>query len=378
MTVERTQSKYLEGLCRLAEQWPYLRYVGLGAWWAWAWLCYSSTGLFVLWPDGTFAQQVGIMYLWSTPAIMLVLILAAVFWRRAVPLVHSARFTVGVSLLATLGTLLIAASPCLGGTLPFVAGSVLTGAGTSVLALKTGKTYGTLGGREVLTTGAISLVIAAFLYFMGTGLPELWRPVFTAAMPLLSALLYVMPGEDPFPADELMVAGGRRGGKVPGMCSYVRLVVATALVAATAGFGRGIASASLSDGVFSQAGAVSIFLVALVAVFLCVMVNTGDIVRSVRRVYALLIVLGVLVACTWGFGLDLVYLGIGKELLYMMFTCLMAYACFKFGFSPVRAFGLGQAAYLAASVSAWFVGIACAPLFEAPLPAWSARASSCS
>lgn len=32
---QRTVSKYAEGMRRLADQWPYLRYLGLGAWWAW-------------------------------------------------------------------------------------------------------------------------------------------------------------------------------------------------------------------------------------------------------------------------------------------------------------------------------------------------------
>ena len=53
-------SKYAEGMSHLAEQWPYLRYLGLGAWWAWIWLCYMGTGLYALWPDDAlFARQVG-------------------------------------------------------------------------------------------------------------------------------------------------------------------------------------------------------------------------------------------------------------------------------------------------------------------------------
>ena len=348
---------------RLAEQWPYARYLGMGVWWAWIWLCYNSTGLFALGPEGAFAWQVGRMYLFSTPAIMVTLVVAALLWRRVTPLLARRGVVVGVSLLGVVGTLLIGLAPLGGAWALLRVGALLTGLGTSVLALKTGEAYGTLGGREVLTAGSISLVLAAFLYFMGIGLPVLWQPFFIAALPLVGALLFVMPGDvDPFPADADMFERSSR--RTPGMRTYVHLVLASAIVAATAGFAKGIVSASVGDADFATTGAISTFSIFLAALAICVMVNTGDIVRSVRRVYALLIILGVAVVFVSVFGASLSYLGIGKELLWMMFTCLMAYTAFRFGFPPVRAFGFGQAAYLGASVAAWGLGMACAPLLD--------------
>ena len=179
----RESSKYVEGMHRLAEQWPYLRYLGMGAWWAWIWLCYSGTGLFALWPSGPWAPHVGTMYLYSTPAIACALIAAAFAWRQATGLLLRRAFVMGCSCLGVLGSALIAVAPLLGGSPCFVLGGLLTGLGASVLALATGMVFGTLGRREVLTAGSIALVFAAFLYFMGTGLPTPWQPAFNAAIP---------------------------------------------------------------------------------------------------------------------------------------------------------------------------------------------------
>lgn len=364
---QRTTSKYAEGMSLLAEQWPYLRYLGLGAWWAWIWLCYMGTGLYALWPgDALFARQVGSMYLCSTPAIMCALLLAAAFWRKVTPLMSRRSFVVAVSCLGVVGSLLIAFAPMAPGFPLFEIGSMLTGFGTSILALKTGEVYGTLGGREVLTAGSVSLMFTAFLFFMGIGIPLSWQPFFIASLPLVSALLFIMPGDDPFPADELLVAREHGGRRAPGMRSFVRLVTAAALVAVTAGFARGIACAAMPDDGFAQTGAVTAFLIFATSLAICLAINTGDLVRAVRRVYAALIVLGVAVIFASSFGVNLVYLGIGKELLWMMFTCLMAYTAFRFGFSPVRAFGIGQAVYLGASAASWGLGISCAQLFDSP------------
>lgn len=360
----RVESKYVEGMYRLAEQWPYLRYLGMGAWWAWIWLCYSGIGLFTLWPAGPWAPHVGTMYLYSTPAIACALVAAALMWRRATGLLLRRPFVVGLSCLGVLGCALIALAPVLGGTPCFVIGGLLTGLGTSVLALETGVVFGTLGRREVLTAGSMALVFAAFLYFMGTGVPTPWQPAFISAMPLLSALLFSMPGDDPFPADPSNLR--EPGAHAPGTRSYVRLVVASALVAATAGFARGMASTSLDNGAYVESGAVIAFAVCAASIAICVMVNSGDIVRAVRRVYTALIFLGVALALASVFGLNPVYLGIGKELLWMIFTCIMAYMAFRFGFSPVKAFGFGQAAYLVASACAWGGGMLCSRLLYNP------------
>lgn len=350
--------KYTQGVRRFAEQWPYLRYLGMGAWWAWIWLCYNGIGLFVHWDVSVGATKVGLMYLYSTFAIATMAAIAVVLWQRTTSFLENRTGVLGLGLVAAIGVLLVAYSPFIGGDMAFAIGGVLTGVGTSVLCFKTGSVFGTLGRREVLTAGSVSLMFSAFLYFMGIGIPAAWQPIFIACLPIFSAFLYIMPSEDPYPAETQLLP--RPQGRV-GLRSFVNLVLASVMVSATAGFGKGLSAASMTAQEFAAAGAVITFGVFLTAIAVCFMVNIGDIVQSVRRVYAALILFGVVVILLSALGLNLVYLNIGKETLWMVFTCLMAYMVFRFDLSPVRAFGLGQAAYLVSSALFWWIGMWAAP-----------------
>lgn len=343
-----------KGALRFAEQMPYLRYLGMGAWWAWIWLCYSSTNLYAMWPDGPKVGYIGLMYLYSTPAIALMCALAAVAWRKATPLLFRRPLVVAFGAIATIGTAVVAFSPWLGGDAGFAVGGVLTGVGTSALCLKTGSVYGTLGRREVLTAGCVSLIMAALVYFMGVGLPGFCSPVFTALLPLVSAFLYIMPSDDPFSAEDLMAVRER---EYAGTRVFVCVVIASVMIAATAGFAKGLVSATGTVEAFSVMGPMTVFGIFLGASAICFFVNCGEPVRMTQVCYAALIFLGVVVVALSGFGANLGYLTIGKELLWMIFTCLMAYMVFRFDFSPVRAFGLGQATYFVASALAWWFGM---------------------
>jgi DNA-binding CsgD family transcriptional regulator len=164
-----------------------------------------------------------------------------------------------------------------------------------------------------------------------------------------------MPSDDPFPAAQTLPQE-REGSKSPGRRSYRHLVVASALIALTAGVGKGMSSASLDAGDFASIGTIITFSIAIISVLIGLTVNRGDIVRSTRRIYSSLMLLGVAVLLASCFGFDLSYLSIGKESLWMVLSCFMAYMVFRFDFSPVRAFGIGQAVYFLTSTAAWALG----------------------
>ncbi len=347
----------------LAEQWPYLRFLGFGAWWAWIWLCYNSTELMQLFPAETKTASVLEMYLISTLSIAFSVFAFAAFWRRTTSFIDDRRFVVAGGALASLCTVLLGFSAVMGGDVCFVAASCMTGVGTSVLCLRAGRIYGSIPLGDSLTAGGISLLFAAFLYFTGTGLPEQVRLFFIGALPLISALLLTMEVPDPFDAD-LASKGESEQGRLAARRMYRKLVAASALVAFTAGVGKGISSMIGNGGMFAHNGSVTVALVGVLGVAVVVIVNRGDSVRGARQVYSMLIVMGIAMMLATCFGFDIAYLSIGKECLWMVFSCFMAYLAFRFELSPVRVFGIGQGAYFIGSTMGWFVGAAVQPYYQ--------------
>lgn len=324
----------------IAEQWAYLRFLGFGAWWAWIWLCYNSTEIMRMFPAGVQTSSVLQMYLFSTAGIAGSMFVAACAWKTLTRLIDRRAFVVGVSALASLFTLLLGFSVIMGAGPFFISAALLTGVGTSVLCLKAGRIYGSISLGDSLTAGGISLLFAAFLYFVGVGIPPELRLFFIAALPLISALLLTMGNPDPFQAADDNAGESVARGSFEWR-AYRKLVAAAAIVAFTAGVGKGIASMIGNVDLFARSGTITVFCVGLIAVAIVAVVNRGDAVRGARSVYSGLIVLGIAMMLATCFGFDISFLSIGKECLWMVFSCFMAYLAFRYDFSVVRVFGIG-------------------------------------
>lgn len=139
-----------EWVSPLTEQWPYLRFLGLGAWWAWIWLCYNSVEIMRMFPADLQTSYVLQMYLFSTLGIAGSMLAAAGAWKRVTVLVDKRWFVVGFGAFATLATILLGFSVVMGAGVFFVLAAIFTGVGTSVLCLKVGRLYGgvSLGTRS--------------------------------------------------------------------------------------------------------------------------------------------------------------------------------------------------------------------------------------
>lgn len=339
----------------LFDQWPDLGYLGMGAWWGWIWLCYNGTGLFA-WgeADGRTAYVLQ-MYLLSTVAIATIMIVAALKWRIFTRLVDNRAFLMSFGLLGSVATLGAAVSVMPGLQVPFVAFCLATGVFTSALCLKTGRLYGGIALGESLTNGALSLILACALYYVGRGIPEQWCPLFIALLPLASAALFCLVRNESFPGSAADDASDRNTTTKERQM-FLRLVAASAVVALTAGIGKGFVSSFVSSDSFSLEGAIAVFFIGVIAVATIILVNRGSVHQGARIAYTTLMVLGIAVMLATGFGLSMTYLSVGKEALWCVLSCLMAYLAFRFEMSPVRIFGFGQAAYFVSSAFGWAIG----------------------
>lgn len=352
-----------EQMTPLAEQWPNLRFLGMGVWWAWIWLCYNSTEIMRMFPADAQTSYVLQMYLFSTLGIAASMFAAAAAWKRATELVGRRLFVIGFGVLGGLATMLLGWSVVMGTGVFFVLAAILTGVGTSVLCLKVGRIYGSISLGDSLTAGSIALLLASLLYFVGIGIPVEWRLLYIAALPIVSGLLLAMGTTDPF-SSTISGAGEQRDRRSPERRIYRKLVAASALVAVTAGVGKGVSSTLVSNEVFVREGSIIVFFIGVIAVLIAFAVNRGNAVHGACRGYSALMVLGITMMLATCFGFDIAYLSIGKESLWLVFSCFMAYLAFRFDLSPVRVFGVGQGAYFLASTFGWAVGSVIAPYYE--------------
>ena len=152
-----------------------------------------------MFPTGDQTPFVLQMYLLSTAGIACSMFAAAAMWRQVTSLLERRAFVIAGACMASLFTVLLGYSVVMGGGLFFAIAALLTGVGTSVLCLKAGCIYGSISLGDSLTAGGISLLLAAFLYYVGIGITPELRLLFIAALPIVSALLLTMGDATRFP-----------------------------------------------------------------------------------------------------------------------------------------------------------------------------------
>ena len=317
----------------LAEGWPYLGFLGMGAWWAWIWLSYHSTELM-----GAFAEEIRVgnvylMYVFSTLAIALAMVVIALNWKRITPIIDKQPVVVSFGALATVATFLLGSPITVGNPVLFAVFAFLTGIGTSFLCIKTGRMYGSVSLDESLMAGALSLVFAALLYFGGIGMPPFLHLAYIALLPLLAGALLALPRSDPFPALEVG-SGERLTRDNPARKTFRRLVVAAALAAFTSAVSMGISTHTMDKSVFEGIGAYVTIGVAAIALILIVAINVIPARKAARVVYTALMILGMAIALASCFGMNISLLALGKEATWLVLSCLMAYVAFCYDFPP--------------------------------------------
>ena len=346
----------------VVEQWPNLAFLGFGVWIAWISLCYYSPEVTAFAPDSESMFYTLVMYVVSTLAIALCMFVGAANWRVLTPLLDRRGVVLGLGALAALSTFMLEVAGFIDNVALFCIFSFLTGVGTSALCVKVGRIYGSVSLADSLVSASMSLLLAVLLYFVGVGVPEWLRMPYIALLPLAAACLLSMPIEEPFPAVVQGHSEGLPRNAAPRRL-YRRLVAMLAWVAFTAGVGSGIGSVTQTAGDFAYDGSLATFATGLVALALVIVCCHRLTAQRAGLIYTLLMLLGVVIMLCTSLGVPLSYLVVGKDPLWLLFTCFIAYISFKFGLSSIRAFGIAQGIYFVGSTLGWLVGAGIAPFY---------------
>lgn len=343
----------------IEEQWPALKLVGFGFYYAWIWVSYNSNVL--VFPSAASdlpPDTISLTYLVSTLALGVALVLLSLVRPLTRRLVGSNLLLIAVAVVVGAATVGTYASSSLGAdaNLYLIVSAALTGAGTSVIVLRFGVVYSKAPAREAAMYTAASFVFAAMIYFMAVGLPDPVGMVFTALLPVLAVISTLT---NPEWSDE--GEGGRPEGPVPLRRFFVRLLVAVAVFSVVVGVSRGFSVPHSSISSLNADGALIIFSTAVVAGVLFVVVGLLRRQFDVSRLYYPIIIAvaaGILVTpLLGGTGFGSQFITVAYNCFVLVIWCLLAYVAYSSRLSPILVFGLGRGASALGTTFGWLAGL---------------------
>lgn len=343
----------------IEEQWPALKLVGFGFYYAWIWVSYNSNVL--VFPSAASdlpPDTISLTYLVSTLALGVALVLLSLVRPLTRRLVGSNLLLIAVAVVVGAATVGTYASSSLGAdaNLYLIVSAALTGAGTSVIVLRFGVVYSKAPAREAAMYTAASFVLAAMIYFMAVGLPDPVGMVFTALLPVLAVVSTLT---NPEWSDE--GEGGRPEGPVPLRRFFVRLLVAVAVFSVVVGVSRGFSVPHSSISSLNADGALIIFSTAVVAGVLFVVVGLLRRQFDVSRLYYPIIIAvaaGILVTpLLGGTGFGSQFITVAYNCFVLVIWCLLAYVAYSSRLSPILVFGLGRGASALGTTFGWLAGL---------------------
>lgn len=357
-------------LVNIEEEWPAFKYLGFGCYYAWIFLCYNSSVLFSQPSSIGFASAQTVMYLLSTTALALTLLLSAFAHKQVAKVVSSMKLVVAAAAVATLATALIAWTAQEASNPLFWAGCVLTGVGTAFVSLRYGIMYSVMGARKAMTNVAAAFVLAGALYFVVIGVPHSLSLVLCVGLPLLAALCTIT-----FDANRT----GRPGRAILPASSlphhfFLKLVVAIAAFSAIAGFynAMGATVGMVGSATAGEGHAVMVFIVAFVALVLLAVGGSIDRDFDLSKLYYPIIVIAcfgiVVMPLLGGYSSVQRIVIAGTYNVFILFVwCLLAHVANRTDMAPVMVFGFGRGASAVGTTVGWLASTLIVPdLAERP------------
>jgi DNA-binding CsgD family transcriptional regulator len=360
----------------LSTLWPGIRYLGLGVWLAWLFLAYSGTvWLSDIEIDGS---NLSTMFLFSTGASGVILIIAALFRKFFDTLLN---FRAGV-LCGALAAMLGASAVILSGPyytgipLLFYIGNILMGVGSALLALKCGQLYGALQPQRALLYALLSQLVLVFTFYFFVGNNFLYQPISGGPsltgilalvfLPLLAALLITIEPNSPPSPDS---SGGEPDEgdternsiqKLP--LAFWKFIFAILVFTLAASVAQGyyttlrLPSATLIDSTYVMICR-AIFAFGFILLVLRFLKNT-----SFNKLYLLcMVIIAVAFAAAPLFKIESMAFSTFVGFLYSVFDflvwCLLAFIVFDKRISSTIVFGFGRGAFFVGSSVGWFLGM---------------------
>lgn len=148
-----------------SESTPGLRLFSSALWTAWITIFYSGDCIVI--PQASAQSDTSLSFLLSTIAMGATLIIAASFPKKAEELLDCTGSRIAAALLAMAGTVGVGLAGALPGVL-FVLAALLSGVGTSMLALLAARLYAELDTRRIVLTSCFSLIVGVLIYAFST------------------------------------------------------------------------------------------------------------------------------------------------------------------------------------------------------------------
>ena len=350
--------------------WPGIRYLSFGVWLSWFFIAFSGT--FWLSDVETDGFVLAFMYILSTGASAVVLLIAPFFLRQFKFIMNSRAFILGAGFLALIGSffIILAGPYYLTSTPLFVVGDILTGIGTAVLTLKCGELYSELQPWRALIYALLSqlIIVVIFFFVLGNqtfhpidGGPSLGGILALMFLPVIAALLLILKPTRPAAqsSEQPTVSYTMRIRALSPV--FWKFLIAVFVFAFTTSIARSLyTNLSAPSALVSDTSNMMLFRILIFFVFLLLAIRFLKYINFGKPYLLFMSLIAVLIALS---PLLRIYNETVTNIISFSFSvfdvliwCLLAFIAFEKRISAIIVFGFGRGIFMAGSAIGWIIG----------------------
>ncbi len=334
-------------------QWPAAKYLTYAFWRSWILSVYTAP-IWSIFAAGEVASSAFLsMYLFSTPAYIVVCILCAVGYRRAAGLLNRRAPMLALGVVSTVGVLLEYVDLGVIGGGPgavFAVGAILTGVCTAPISIRAGQIYAHTRPTVAVSNTALSEVASGLIYFFVAINEPVISLAVVAVLPFMASLMSCL-GKVDIEARERSATEAQASRPV---AALARFLVVVFLITFIAYCTRGMFLTE-NTGQTTRINAIGISLVVFLSFGIALICAFSRSFSFTWLYYPIVLLLGI--ACLVLFTAQ----GMGKWPLVMV-VCIysltslfnwgmLSYAAHSDYWDPIEVFGFGRAAFALGSLA---------------------------